>query len=348
MAVIEYMLGKRVHLPQLETQPFAALAAGSAADPAAGLETPMAWVPDPSMFLPPTALYGNVQGLAAKMRLIIEYAAFASNGAAATVGATAHYADLQLVVYRFQSLGLPVGSTPAAYLQAVLAYYTLKVNTTLGTAVTAGSTQTVTPPSMTGIVPGTTLAVDSGATYELVKVISTTATTFMAFFGQTHGSGVAVTSILQPNTPIPFVLANGPVSTTGNGTVTSGNTKVITPNAVNGNNGTYGIHVGDKLLFDTVGSGVQETVTVLAVTLSTFTVNLVNGHTSGYPIVTATGALGTAQPNPAGSALFNGPRFELQPNDVLKLTRTSNDVTGIATPAGLFTIDWTPRDAVKI
>lgn len=324
--------------PQLESQPFGALAAGSAADLAAGSEVQMAAVPDLTAAFPPTSVPGSgVVGDLPNNRMWIRWAAFCSQGASATVGNATNNADLELLVYRFQSTGLPSSSNPASYIQGIIAHLPLNVNTTLGTVVTAGSVQTVTPASMAGVLAGQPLAVDTGSVYEIVKVLSVTATQFTAYFQFAHAGSAAVTSVLQPNTPIPFSLAASgvvPAGVTAGGSITAGANKVVTPAGMPSIS-MIGIHVGDSLLVDTVASGVQETVVVTAVTAKTFTANFANAHTSAAPIVTAQNAQGVP-------LLANGPRFTLQPGDVLKLTRTSNNVTGIATPAGNFFIDWVP------
>lgn len=331
--------------PQLESQPFAALAAGSATDPAAGSETQMAALPDLSVAFPPISAAGAQGGLVQagdlpNNRMWLRWAAFVSQGTSPTVGNATNNADLELLVYRMQYAGLPSTSNPAAYIQGVIAHYPLNINTTLGTTISAGnagSVQTVTPASMAGIIAGLRLAVDTGSVYELVDVLSVTSTTFTAFFRFAHANSAAVTSVLQPNVPIPFSLAGTgvvPAGITAGGSITNGANRVVTP-AGYPSITMYGIHVGDSLLVDTVASGVQETVVVTAVTAKTFTATFANSHTSSAPIVTAVDLRGVP-------LLANGQRFTLQPGDVLKLTRTSNNVTGVATPAGNFFGDWVP------
>lgn len=61
-----------------------------------------------------------------------------------------------------------------------------RVNTTLGTSLHATGIATVTPASMAGILVGMALLVDTGGNQETVYVLSTTATTFTAFFSKTH------------------------------------------------------------------------------------------------------------------------------------------------------------------
>lgn len=325
-------------LPQLESQPFAALAAGSATDPAIGSETQMAALPDLSAAFPPSSVPGSgVVGDLPNNRMWIRWAAFCSQGTAPTVGNATNNADLELLVYRYQTQGLPSTSNPAAYLQGIIAHLPLNVNTTLSAAITTPGLQTVGVASGAAILAGLPLAVGTGATYEVVKVLSVSGNNITAYFQFAHASAAAVTSVLQPNMPIPFSLnAAGvvPAGVTAGGAISAAANVVVTP-AGYPSVSMIGIHVGDSLLIDTVASGVQETVKVTAVTAKTFTANFANAHTSAAPIATATD--GQSVP-----LLANGPHFTLQPGDVLKLTRTSNNVTGIATPAGNFFIDWVP------
>src|SRR5512146_1586745 len=112
--------------PQLESQPFANLAAGSAADLAAGSEIQMAALPDLTAAFPPTSVPGSgVVGDLPNNRMWIRWAAFCSQGTSPTVGNATNNADLELLVYRYQTQGLPSTSNPAAYLQGILAHYPL-------------------------------------------------------------------------------------------------------------------------------------------------------------------------------------------------------------------------------
>lgn len=64
-----------------------------------------------------------------------------------------------------------------------------RINTTLGTSVTASPVaQTVTPGSMAGIVKGTSLLVGVAGSREIIVAGNTTATTFQAIFTQAHSS----------------------------------------------------------------------------------------------------------------------------------------------------------------
>lgn len=67
------------------------------------------------------------------------------------------------------------------------------ISTTVASAIGSG-VQTVTPTSMTNIVVGATLVVDSGAPLEFVVVIAITGSTFTATFANSHSGGVSVVS----------------------------------------------------------------------------------------------------------------------------------------------------------
>ncbi len=76
------------------------------------------------------------------------------------------------------------------------------VDTTLGTVVTAGSTQTVTPASMTDIFPNQRVVIDDGKDEEVVVVQSTTGTTFDAFFQNAHGATTRVQATTRIGKPM--------------------------------------------------------------------------------------------------------------------------------------------------
>lgn len=98
-----------------------------------------------------------------------------------------------------------------------------RVNTTLGTAVNAAGIATVSPASMTNIVPGMFLQVDTAAQAETVYVMSVTATSFTANFTKTHLATAAVvngnvTGTVAANTTgqIQIALAAGTLTNVGN------------------------------------------------------------------------------------------------------------------------------------
>lgn len=75
------------------------------------------------------------------------------------------------------------------------------VNTTIAGSISTG-VQTVTPATMANITPNTLLAIGSGATLEIVAVISTTPTTFVALFAVAHvGPGIVVTLAVDALVP---------------------------------------------------------------------------------------------------------------------------------------------------
>ncbi len=195
---------------------------------------------------------------------------------------------------------------------------------------TSGGTVTLTNfPANTN--PSPPAADSTGSAFELVMVSQVTATTFAAAFSNAHASTAQVCAVLPPNYPVPFVRASGVANTSFNSSPTAGTSVVVTPLSM------YGIHVGDTLLLDSVASGVQESVVVQAVTTTTFTATIAHNHSTGttHPIVTANDKYGIP-------LLANGADGVIQPGDVLKLTRTSNNATGLATPAGNFFLDWVP------
>jgi hypothetical protein len=74
----------------------------------------------------------------------------------------------------------------ALFEQVIAPNLTGSTETTATTAITAGTSATVTPASMTGIVPYAKLVVDVGDDVELVVVRTVTATTFSAKFTKAH------------------------------------------------------------------------------------------------------------------------------------------------------------------
>src|SRR5579872_5687141 len=73
------------------------------------------------------------------------------------------------------------------------------VATTLGTAVTPGSVQTVSPASINGIQPFLSLTIDPGlATQETITVLTVTGPSFTAFFNQPHFATATVTDATLP------------------------------------------------------------------------------------------------------------------------------------------------------
>ncbi len=304
MAVIDKSLGRRRDWPLVFGASYAAVAAGSASDPAQDILVYSH--PEMRHRLLPTGLPSKIVGSLPNNRMIVGETLLSSGGSANTVGNATNYADLRLNLYR---LGV---------LQGCLAYYSLSVNTAIGTAIAAaGAGQTVTPTAMTNIVAGMALGVGSGSTFEVVYPYNLTSTTFTADFAQAHASTDAVTSILVPFQPIAMTPAIA-ASTTSSTAVSSAGSHAVTPASM------YGIHVGDYLAISG-GTGTAETVQVTAVTATTFTATWANTHSGTYNIAT------TPQTTGNNTIVANEP-FVILGGDVLALGRVSNNATGIATP----------------
>ena len=110
----------------------------------------------------------------------------------------------------------------------------------------------------------------------------------------------------------------------------------------------YGIHVGDWLYFSG-GTGAAETVQVTAVTATTFTATFANNHSGAYTIATAGNPNGPGLVSGLNSApnSGNGDAFEIRGGDVLKLERLSNNVTGLASDAGILQVEWVPSRVAR-
>lgn len=92
----------------------------------------------------------------------------------------------------------PVGEYQPLHITATATFQPVgtAVNTTSGTAITGGQNNTVTPGNMNGIYPGKVLNVANGTgSPEMVTVISITATTFTAFFANSHSGGYTLCSV---------------------------------------------------------------------------------------------------------------------------------------------------------
>ncbi len=91
--------------------------------------------------------------------------------------------------------------TPDTFLEVfsgvVSPYLSTGTETSATTAVTAGATATVTPVSMTGIVPYAQLVIDVAEQAEIVTVKAVAATTFTAYFTKAHAtSGYPIASLM--------------------------------------------------------------------------------------------------------------------------------------------------------
>jgi hypothetical protein len=115
------------------------------------------------------------------------------SGTAAVVGVAIQ--GLKNEVFDCEFYGFNANTTAgAAAVTTYGGFAPLAVNTTLGTAIAAG-TRTVTPASMNGIYKGRLLTI--GGTAENVTVTAITPTTFTAVFANAHGSTDAVTASAQ-------------------------------------------------------------------------------------------------------------------------------------------------------
>lgn len=332
MSRIHASVGRNRDWPQIEVAQVASAAAGSAAD--AGIATQICFLPDLTLGDLPLNLNEGVQSDLGLNSQRIRQVGWVNNAANRAGNATNNF-DWRLNVYR------------KGVLQGAAAYYSQSVSTTVAAAVTATGVQVATPAAMTGIVPGAALFVDSAGTPELVYVISTTATTFTANFTATHSGAYTVTSALLLNRPVIFTPAKA-VNAVTSGTTISAGAQTVTPNAVNGLSGMYGVHVGDWLYFSG-GTGAAETVQVTAVTTTTFTATFANGHSGGYTFSTSG--------NPNGPGLVSGQNtapnsgggdaLDLKGGDVLKLERLSNNVTGLASDAGILQVEWVPSRVAR-
>jgi hypothetical protein len=127
------------------------------------------------------------------------------------------------------------------------------------------------------------------------------------------------------------------VNTTSSTTITAGLNVVVAPASMTN------IYVGQKLLFSG-GTGTAETVTVLAVSSTTFTVTaFANNHSGAYTITSTPIAAITFSSGVNATAWVSVPlavnKNMLVGGDVLTIARVSAG-TGLATPAFYVGIDW--------
>jgi len=127
------------------------------------------------------------------------------------------------------------------------------------------------------------------------------------------------------------------VSTSSATTITAG-TRTVTPASM-----AY-IFVGTQLVFS-AGTGATETVTVLAVTATTFDATFANGHSGAYtivsaPLATVTYASGTNDSKWVPRTLTVQKVNEIRKGDVLTVARVSSNATGLASPVGMVCVDW--------
>lgn len=130
---------------------------------------------------------------------------------------------------------------------------TLSVNTTVAAAITAGVGVSVAPASMTNITAASVLEIQRSGDglFEEVTVSGVTGTTFVADFANSYAGGA---------------------------TVRKATAVAITPADMTG------IYVGQRLTIETGHASNGETVTVTAVTASTFTADFYKPHSAGFAI----------------------------------------------------------------
>jgi Neuraminidase-like domain/Putative peptidoglycan binding domain/Salmonella virulence plasmid 28.1kDa A protein len=148
----------------------------------------------------------------------------------------------------------------------------------------APGTNVFTPSSMSSIKVGSVLVMDAGAAQETVTVSAVTPTTFMATTAKAHDGTVV---------PFPIVSA----ATTDSTDNFAAGKNIFTPNSM------AGINVGSVLVID-IGAA-QETITVTAVTQTTFTavtINSHNGTVSPFPIYSPSRTDGTDKFAPGSSS----------------------------------------------
>jgi len=312
LAILSYSLGRRRDWPQLEAASIPGAAAGSATD----FEFAALTVPDLTQTTPA-----------------------ASTGSAG---------DLPINALKVRQIALAPNTTITGQATNFFTYFVyqkrnLAVSTTALTTVTSGST-VITPVSMNNINVGTKLLVDTVASgvQETVTVTAVTGTTFTASFSNAHDAG-GVTPYPIVNSPLASLL----VSTASATSVTSGAT-VITPTSMSN------IAVNSVLTFSG-GTGASENVTVSAVTATTFTATFANNHSGAYTIKSA--PIASYGPYSATTvvstallpqiATMTTPYNIFLPNDVLTFARTSNNATGLISPAGTLFVEWVPAGVGK-
>lgn len=279
------------------------------------------WVaPDITRAYAPLLVRGNTSGIALsslpRNELAIRSVQVASEAAVAAGGVNS--AELRLHLWR------------NGVLQGALANYNLIASTTITPAITAGTAaQTVAVASGATLRVGQSVLVDTAAAQETVVLTAVTATTVTALFTKNHAGGVALAAGLGAFNPALLAPAwHGVAAGATLPAITAGAGVVFTPNAVNGNSGMLGIHVGDKLLVS--DAGLTETVTVTAVTTTQATATFANSHAINTPISTA--ALGL-------NAGVSGTELALAGNDTLTLAKIIAG-TGVIVTNPSVTIDF--------
>lgn len=205
---------------------------------------------------------------------------------------------------------------------ALLVNTTPPVSTTASTSVGSAGSATITPASMANIAVGTQLYISGGTgTAETVTVSAVTGTTFTATFANTHSGTYNITSV---------------------STITAAGLQSYTPASM------ANIVVG-TLLVISGGTGTAETVTVSAVTTTSFTATFANAHSVNFtiqsaPLASVTYASGTNEtalvPHQLAIPILTA--NALQPGDIVTLARVSSNSTGLASPAFTVELDLVP------
>lgn len=287
-------VGIRINVPSA--------AAGSGAD----TEVIIGSVPDLLHASPSNAKNGANLGSNA---MVVREVEFISGGASDTVpSANTDYFEWRVNIYR-----------KAAFYGSV-AYLTTGVDTDTGASAVASANTTVsiTPTSMTNIVPGSWLQVDTGAAAETIYVLSVNSagTAFTAFFTKSHSAGVALVSLVPKKAPVSFVPVTGGQVTSSTSVTAGSHAATVTS--------TRGFRVGDKVSI-TGGTGTAENVVITALTATTITATFANSHSGTYTITNLTGT-----------------PFPVQAGDVLTLQRITTGSIGLASPIGVLQLDWAP------
>lgn len=269
MSVLSKSLGRDRDWPQLEGQTFASLSGGTGNDPAQ--DSIIFGMPALHLGFLPTALGQGIYSDLPKNRQVLRQMMLMSQGSSNTVGNATNNADIRVNAYRNGTL------------QGCLGYYPLSINTTMGTiiqqpyqttsttAVTGGSTTSITVASATNIINGSPMLLQGTGTdsaksdYVTVSNVSGTTITLSAAPVNSYSQTITVSS---PN-----------VNTTSQTAITVGSV-AVTPTSMGG-------IVANMVLLITGGGGQAEYVKVASVTSTTFTATFAYAH-SGVTYISST------------------------------------------------------------
>jgi hypothetical protein len=231
-----------------------------------------------------------------------------------------------------------VASNDVTFTAAIVGDYTTTINVTnlayvgSATSLVAGRPeQTLLVSDTTGMVAGGYVAlqalVGNGATgaftgsAEVVQVLAVVASTSITVSPVAAKTGTYAV--------IPFT------ATTSSTEVTEAGEATITLDDSTG----FATDISGLYVWGGTG-GVSETVQITAISPSaqTFTATYAYPHSADFTYTTATNPNTTNAPNGAP----NGGAFEILGGDALVLTRLSNNVTGLASDAGMLQLEWAP------